>query len=674
MKIFSSNNVYLINPNASNTAIAVSTNGTNDNELVLGWSGNFFSAHSGIFLDTSELIFNPAVGTSSVVVALRQSNSTSPIRTDDEDGGDNVPWLWRSDSPALRTQSLIVDHNRNAAASGLVGARELAFGATLIGFDFWLRSGDAAAPIPHFVSQQVVTLTQAQTQHGMVTAVLPLAYDIGDVLTTGYMDTAPRHQTAERIVAPLKPLREAILATAADASDASPVPIAILTIGSGSLVLPLSPATAPAIADKSPALISTIQQGGTGNDFLNGGTGNDVLIGGAGDDILVGGEGDDVLRGEEGKDTLDAGDGNDGLDGGVGADVMRGGKGDDTYVVEDDDDQVIEAADGGEDTVKTTLSEYMLDEFVENVAYTGAAAFVVQGNELANNITGGDLADWIDGGAGADVMQGGDGDDTYVVDNANDAVIELSEGGIDTIRTILSEYTLSQGLENLTYTGQGDFTGYGNYDANTIIGGDGDDTLSGDREDCQSGNELAEPELSTGSAISIPDIDAVLTIVLGGTQEPIIFLDDNGNSGPQSPSPTAAVAVRSGADQIVIGSTSNDRLSGTQRGDDMLFGGAGNDTLNGGAGNDTLAGGIGHDTFIFRPGFGNDVITDFDVAGSGSDTIFFASNLFDDYDDLASSMVQINNDVVITVTSADQITLTNVDKMTLSFNDHFVFG
>ena len=47
--------------------------------------------------------------------------------------------------------------------------------------------------------------------------------------------------------------------------------------------------------------------------------------------------------------------------------------------------------------------------------------------------------------------------------------------------------------------------------------------------------------------------------------------------------------------------------------DDTLIGGAGADILIGGGGNDTLTGGPGHDLFLFRPGDGGDLITDFGV-------------------------------------------------------------
>ena len=64
------------------------------------------------------------------------------------------------------------------------------------------------------------------------------------------------------------------------------------------------------------------------------------------------------------------------------------------------------------------------------------------------------------------------------------------------------------------------------------------------------------------------------------------------------------------ADDRVFGMVGNDRLSGGA-GRDRLDGGLGHDWLDGGQGNDILRGGAGVDTFVFAPGGGQDVITDF---------------------------------------------------------------
>ena len=67
---------------------------------------------------------------------------------------------------------------------------------------------------------------------------------------------------------------------------------------------------------------------------------------------------------------------------------------------------------------------------------------------------------------------------------------------------------------------------------------------------------------------------------------------------------------------IPAGVDGDDVLSGGA-GDDVISGDGGNDTLTGGADDDTLTGGDGDDVFVYAPGDGDDVITDFGAGNSG---------------------------------------------------------
>ena len=59
-------------------------------------------------------------------------------------------------------------------------------------------------------------------------------------------------------------------------------------------------------------------------------------------------------------------------------------------------------------------------------------------------------------------------------------VTENADEGTDEVRTALASYMLAAAnVENLTYTGAGNFAGTGNIADNVITGGAGNDTLNG---------------------------------------------------------------------------------------------------------------------------------------------------------------------------------------------------
>jgi len=214
--------------------------------------------------------------------------------------------------------------------------------------------------------------------------------------------------------------------------------------------------------------------GQAGADLLAGGPGADTLEGGAGNDTLLGGDGNDLLQGDDGNDRLDGGAGNDTLDGGAGADHLQGGDGDDLlragmgagdvlrggagadtldgtapdrlagwffggpgddlYLIDSRNDQVIEEAGGGIDTVWAVLPSggYALPPNVEHLVLMGAALSGF-GNELANRITGNILPNLLLGSAGDDTLRGGLGDDTLGGGAGRDRFQMDADGSIDTV-------------------------------------------------------------------------------------------------------------------------------------------------------------------------------------------------------------------------------------------------
>ena len=90
---------------------------------------------------------------------------------------------------------------------------------------------------------------------------------------------------------------------------------------------------------------------------------------------------------------------------------------------------------------------------------------------------GGAGNDVLIGGAGADTLIGGAGNDVFEVTDAGDVVIEGVGGGVDTVWTSLSSYTLGANVENVFFGGTGNFTVVGNASDNVFAGGIGNDTF-----------------------------------------------------------------------------------------------------------------------------------------------------------------------------------------------------
>jgi Ca2+-binding RTX toxin-like protein len=478
------------------------------------------------------------------------------------------------------------------------------------------------------------------------------------------------------------------------------------------------------------ALANTIT-GGSGADTLDGGTGIDTLIGGAGNDtyrvdqagdvvteaagggtdtvlatslvytlganvenLTFAGSGDFTGTGNTLANTIAGGAGNDTLSGGTGADTLIGGAGNDTYIVDVAGDVVTENAGQGIDHVQTAVSGYTLGANVENLTLTGVGSIAGNGNELANVITGNagnnvlsgnggnDTLignggnDTLNGGAGADTMLGGIGNDTYVVDNALDVVAENSGEGTDLVQTTLNSYALGANVENLSFTGAGNFEGIGNALANTITGGVGNDNLSGgagndvlnggNGDDVLNGG-LGNDTLTGGAGIDTAsyadETDAMIVDLGTGTArrgsaasavEDTLATIENVNCG-------------SGNDSITGNAAANVLVGGS--GADSILAGGGNDTIIGGRGDDFLDGGAGNDNFVFDIDFGHDIITSFGDSGTHQDTLDFSVLIFANFAAAQAASHQQGSDVHIDADSSHGIVLTNTLVANLGADD-----
>jgi len=181
---------------------------------------------------------------------------------------------------------------------------------------------------------------------------------------------------------------------------------------------------------------------------------------------------DNLLTGNSAANTLTAGAGADTLDGGAGSDTLVGGNGNDSYFVDVATDIVTEVANGGVDTVNSSVT-WTLGSDLENLTLIGSGAIsatgntwsnVLTGNGANNTLTGGVGNDTLDGGLGNDTLLGGTGNDTYVVNVATDVVTENTNEGTDTVQSAVT-WTLGTNLENLTLTGTAAVNGTGNASA-----------------------------------------------------------------------------------------------------------------------------------------------------------------------------------------------------------------
>jgi len=191
-----------------------------------------------------------------------------------------------------------------------------------------------------------------------------------------------------------------------------------------------------------------------------------------------------ILTGNSLSNNIYGTQGNNELNGGGGADFMVGYGGHDYYWVDHAGDVAHEEANGGTDTVGTTVS-YTLGANVENLQSLeshGTAALTLTGNPLANTIAGSAGDNVLNGAGGADLMIGNGGHDLYFVDDAGDVALEYStDGGTDLVVTAVS-YALGANVENLQANdigGTAALTLAGNELGNSIWGTNGNNVIAG---------------------------------------------------------------------------------------------------------------------------------------------------------------------------------------------------
>jgi len=246
----------------------------------------------------------------------------------------------------------------------------------------------------------------------------------------------------------------------------------------------------------------------------------------------------------------------------------------------------------------------------------GAGNDRLSGGDGDDELRGGAGNDVLDGGFGADALIGGPGDDVYLADEL-DTVLELADGGTDTLRMVaLTDVELPAEIESFEALGNAaiDLTGnaadnrlLGTRAANRIEGGDGNDTLDGG-----------------GGADTLLGGRGDDTYVVDNAADTIVERRGEGNDtlrSSLSQALTAEVSVENieltgAANLYAFGDDGNNRLLGNA-GNNALRGYAGDDTLDGGAGADVLQGGTGDDVYV-----ADSVLDRIEEApGAGSDSV-----------------------------------------------------
>ncbi|MBN9204806.1 calcium-binding protein [Methylibium petroleiphilum] len=348
------------------------------------------------------------------------------------------------------------------------------------------------------------------------------------------------------------------------------------------------------------------------------------------DNVLTGNDGDNIFNGP---DPVSWNSNASNFYKYQGADTMLGGLGNDTYWVDNyiraytTNDTVVELAGQGTDTVVVGTYDYTLPENVENIFASryenwywyrerpwGSEPILrnLVGNGLNNVI---DCRFWnapayIDGGSGADTMYGSENGDTFVVDQADDVVVESEQyGNPDTVRSSIN-YVLGGNLENLTLVGTTAINGVGNQlnnvldgtansAANNLSGGLGHDTYHLGVDDTLteadgSGTDTVVLGLGVVGTYSIASYTNVENIELDSSMGASGLVGNAGNN-----------AINGNKyDNVLNGGEGDDSINDadphphnyeTIFDNDQLFGGAGDDSLWSNYGGDLIDGGAGND-------------------------------------------------------------------------------
>ncbi len=423
------------------------------------------------------------------------------------------------------------------------------------------------------------------------------------------------------------------------------------------------------------------------------------------------------IYGLDGNDYLYGGNQADLIDGGAGADSMAGGLGNDTYVVNSASDQVIENANAGIDTIRSSIT-YTLGSEVENLVLTGSTPLDGRGNALENHLVGnsggntlyGDATGtsgntarlttlsvfargsialgaaplmevWIDGVKTQTFEVTSTTTQEYVISAAN--LPATAAHRVDVVFTN-DAYDAATGQDRNLYVNRLRFNGRDyltNTDQLVLDYGAGTGARDGINITLSSTGVIASNSALRFSLDGSDRLDggAGADTLVGGTGDDIYYVDNVSDAVVElsgqgfdtvrsSVNHTLAAHVDNlmltgsavsgtGNDlaNLILGNSGNNTLDGGA-GTDSLRGGVGADTLIGGAGNDILEGSVGNDTYRFSRGHGQDSIWDSDTTVGNEDVLSFDSTVA--HDQLWFKKVGNNLEVSV-IGTTDKLTVSN---------------
>ena len=434
--------------------------------------------------------------------------------------------------------------------------------------------------------------------------------------------------------------------------------------------------------------------GGLGEDLIQGTVEGNLIFGNEGVDTLLGGsQRRDSLYGGKGNDAIGffiAGGGNNlglpltgGFAGNEGSNYLRGDLGDDSVVGINVRDSLF-GGRGNDTLVGVASSSYLSGDlgddllFIANSTQTSAfgTTVITVGVERTTLIGGGGNDTLIGGigdfGGGKNFFEGGDGNDTIRVFATSDTA--LGGAGDDFIVSATVSAISSVGASssfpgfagrNLLDGGVGNDTIVAAFSTDTMIGGDGNDSLSGTFTQASGadGNDTLNASFATfeGGNVAISLDGGIGNDQLIGNRSATNFM--NGGEGNDNilfaSTGDRLIGTLGGNDTIsygtavdftgvsapnvitdnlgsnfISGGNGNDSIT-TGAGDDILFGAPinlltpeldGDDTLNAGGGNDTVLGGFEDDYLL--GGDGNDSLgggpgADTLIGGAGNDSFYY---------------------------------------------------